>query len=151
MYSRFYVFDVKFLLYSIAQVWQIWTDGTGGRTSGRERRQGFFVRGSEGEGSNPTIYKFFTHHFWINHLKIVHRLLELKFMSGVSVFKSGARKNLVKRKFRALIIFSSCTDSSCNTVENKTLLRCVRKEVKWAEFIAKMCSLWGRLAWLRRG
>ena len=84
--------------------------------------QGLVVTGSEGEGSSPTIYTFFPHNFRVNHLKIVLQLLERKSMSSVSVFKPDARKNLVKRKFRALIIFSSCTDSSCNTVENKTLL-----------------------------
>ena len=63
--------------------------------------------------SNPTIY---------NQLKIACRLLERKFMSTVSVFKSDARKKLVKRKCGALVIFSSCTDSSCNAAENKTLL-----------------------------
>ena len=63
--------------------------------------------------SNLTIY---------NHLKIACGLLERKFMSTVSVFKSDARKKLVKRKCGALVIFSSCTDSSCNAAENKTLL-----------------------------
>ena len=54
-----------FLMYSFFRIDRrsLANQGGWGRKSGRGRRQGLVVRASEGEGSNPTIYKFFTHTF----------------------------------------------------------------------------------------